>query len=385
MIARLRQILPHRLTMVFFAALFLLLEGPVLYVEWKMGLRVPGLKVRPGTMIILFAAAFYGFHRAVVPHPFYRADYRKWLEMTPWTVHKPLPMGPVSLVLEDSLILGILMLLTWTQPVRLSIRVLNTFLISHSLFLTAAFWSTGVGTLGYLALFGLGLAVRFWYSPWVCFALATAVYLVVHEGLWQSLARFPWKLEREWYDAFLERERYDAFNDRARADKLVGPSCGWPYDRLLRDVKSAEKYRLGSLDAVLISMLAGWWVSCLVALVFDPSARVDMGDFAFTLCLIFAPLVRLLAFVKYYRSPISFWGRIRTWRWIIPGYDRCLVGPALAVVAAGSVFGLCQEASVSLEIASSLGITTVLLVTLTTPPGLREWRLTGKHRMVPGP
>lgn len=376
MIVRLRQIVPHWVAIVGIVGMFLLFEGPLLYFEWNLGQKIPGLLCRPGTVIILLAAAFYGFHRAVMLHPFYREDYWKWLEMTPWTVHKPLPMGPVELVPEDSLILGILMLLTLTQPVRLSVRVLNVFLISHSLLLAGTFWNTGVGTVGYLALCGLGLAVRLWPFPWACFAVATAVYLVAYEGLWQSLARFPWKLD--WRSA-------DAANTRWIAEKVVLPSCGWPYDRLFRDVKTAEKYRLGNLDAVLISMLVGWWASCLLALVIDPRVRVSIGLFAFVMVLVFAPLFRLTAFIYYYRPPISLPGRIRTGRWIIPGYDWCLVGPALAVAAGGVAFGLCAEARVSLEGGASLGITTILLVILTTPPGLREWRLTGKHRIVPGP
>ena len=198
MIGRLRQILPHWVAIVGFVGMFLLFEGPVLYFEWKLGQRVLGLKMRPGTMIICFAAAFYGIHRAVALHPFYREDYCKWLEMTPWTVQKPLPLGPIGLVFEDGLVLGILMLLTLTQPVHHSVRVLNVFLVFHSLFLAGTFWRTGVGTMGYLALFGLGLAVHFWMSPWACFAVAAAVYLIVYDGLWQSLARFPWQLEWTW-------------------------------------------------------------------------------------------------------------------------------------------------------------------------------------------
>ena len=63
----------------------------------------------------------------------------------------------------------------------------------------------------------------------------------------------------------------------------------------------------------------------------------------------------------------------------------CLVGPVLAVLSAGAVVGTCHEAGVPSVMASPLCVTTVLLVVLTTPPGLKEWRLTGKHRIVPGP
>ena len=194
MIGRLRQIVPGWPLGVF-AGLFLLLEGPVLYWEWKIGRPLVELEVRPGTALIYVAAAFYGRYRAISLHPFYREDYRKWLELTPWTVHKPLPLGPIALIWEDGIVLGALILLSLTQPHHHSIRILNIFLIVHSAFLTATFWPTGVGTIGYLAAFGLGLAVRLWPSPWICFAVAASVYLLVYEGLWQSLARFPWGLE----------------------------------------------------------------------------------------------------------------------------------------------------------------------------------------------
>jgi hypothetical protein len=375
MIGRLRQVLPGWSSIAVFAGLFLFLEGPVLYFEWNLGRRILDLRVRPGTAIIYVTAAFYGIQRATALHPFYNLEYRKWLAQTPWTVHRPLPLGPIALVLEDGLVLGPLILLTLTQPDHHSIRIVNIFLIFHSICLAGTFWPTGVGTFGYLVLFGLGLAVHLWPLPWACFAVAVSVYLVVHEGLWQSLARFPWQTNLAWSDAG---------NNKLMAEKIAGPSCGWPYDRFCRDIRTARRHRLGTLDAVLISMLIGWWLFCIPGLISDPRAKMIPGILVSMLTICLVPLMRLAVYVNFYWPPISFLGRIRTGRWIIPGYDQCFVGPVLAVIASGGVLGLCTEAGLPIELSAPLAVTTVFLVTLITPPGLEEWRLTGKHRIIEG-
>ena len=92
-------------------------------------------------------------------------------------------MGSIALIWEDGIVLGGLILLSLTQPNHESIRILNVFLIVYSALLTRTFWQTGAGTIGYLAAFGLGLAVRLWHTPWLCFAVAASVYLLVYEGL----------------------------------------------------------------------------------------------------------------------------------------------------------------------------------------------------------
>jgi hypothetical protein len=286
MIGRLRQILPVW-PVLLFAFLFLVLEGPVLCFEWRIGRPLVELKVRPGTALIYLAAAFYGMHRAISLHPFHREDYRKWLELTPWTVYKPLPMGPIALIWEDGVVLGALILLGLTQPNHESIRILNVFLIVHSALLTRTFWQTGAGTIGYLAAFGLGLAVRLWHTPWLCFAVAASVYLLVYEGLWQSLARFPWRVE------WSLSELSDGNKIKSVSERLDGPSGGWPYDRLFRDIKVAERVRINRIDAILISMLIGWWTCSVLSLIPDPRVRFRLGMILLLPVTLLAPLIRL--------------------------------------------------------------------------------------------
>ncbi len=102
-----------------------------------------------------------------------------------------------------------------------------------------------------------------------------------------------------------------------------------------------------------------------------------MGLMALLFVCIFVPLFRLSTYATLYRAPISILGRICTGRWIIPGYDVCSVGPFLSLVGAIAVYALTPR-----EISPSLAITTSLLLALITPPGLAQWRLTGKHRIV---
>lgn len=371
MIGRLRQVVSGWAVMVF-ACLFLLLEGPVLYWEWKIGQPIVDLTVRPGTILLYLAAGLYGIHRAISLHPFFREDYRKWLELTPWTVHKPLPMGPIALIWEDGIVLGTLILLNLTQHTHHSIRILNVFLITHSLLLATTFWPTGVGAIGYLALFGLGLTVRTLTSPWPCFAVAATVYLLVHEGTWLSLARFPWHLKSE------------LNGPKTRGERLLGPTNGWPYDRFFRDIKEAEQYRISRIDSILVSMLVGWWTSCLLPLFPDPGTRLGAGILALLVMGLFAVFGRLQIYMSLYRCPISLWGRLLTGRWIIPGYDRCLVGPLLSLLAVPAVILPCLAARIPPDIFLPTTLSAVILVNLITPPALKEWRLTGKHRILEG-
>jgi hypothetical protein len=369
MIGRLRQVVPLWVVGTF-AALYLCLEGPVLYYEHRFGRQFLDLKVRPGTALLYIATRLYGIHRAVAFHPVYREDYRKWLELTPWTVQKPLPLGPIALYWSDGIVLGLLILLSATQPQFLSIRILNTFLIFHSIFLAGSFWATGLPMLGYLAVFGLALAFRLWLHPWFCFGAAVAVYLLAYEGLWRSLARFPWNLKP------VRTAPIDPLDQSSNC-------CGWPYDRFCREVSSESLPSLGRTDLLLISLLIGWSAFGLEGLISDPVIRSRPLVFALALGIPLCLFGRLVGYLKGYRSPLSFWGRLCTGNWIIPGYDQALISPILIVLAPAGFLLACNPSSTPLEISLPVTLSLLALVTLLTPPSLKRWRLTGRHRICP--
>lgn len=369
LLSRFRLVAPPGWAVAVWLLCFAACEGPVLYLERQVGMPLQ-LRVRPGWACLIGGSALLGLHRAIAFHPYFHGDYLRWLKLTPWTVRKPLPAGPMQLIPEDSLIVGSLMLLSLTQPKGGSIEVLNTFLFSHMIVLVSTFWRTAVPGFGYCGALFLGFVPRLWSQPWLDLAVLTALYLFVHEGVWRSLARFPW----------LTVGASSAGNPAQRLDEEFGPSCGWPYDRFLRDVNMAKG--VGHVDAILISMLTGWWFFALGAWI-DGGWLLQgalMGGY-------FLLMQRYLSYFRGYAPPISFAGRIVTLRWIIPGYDQAALFIVLAVIAlpAGAILVGVLSGLLGLDMHQALPLfpASLVLIALTSPPKLRRWRLTGRHRLVP--
>jgi hypothetical protein len=90
---------------------------------------------------------------------------------------------------------------------------------------------------------------------------------------------------------------------------------------------------------------------------------------------------RILLYCNGYAPPISVWGRLVTFRWIIPGYDQVFVGPAFTLLSAGTAFiGLLRlGAPPEVVVPVSLGL--MMFVAMSCKPSLERWRLTGSHRI----
>jgi hypothetical protein len=316
---------------------------------------------------LIAGAALLGFRRVKAFHPYFQPDYLRWLKSTPWTVRKPLPAGPMELVPEDFLAVGGLMLFSMTQAETHSIELLNVFLFSHLISLVAMFWLTGGPGFGYCAALFLGFVPRLWESPWIDLAVLTAIYLFVHEGLWRSLAGFPWATEGH---------SNDPNHLMMRQEGEFGQSCGWPYDRFHRDVLMAKGMR--GTDALLSSMLIGWWVYALGSWL-TPQTLFQTSIMA-TASYLFQ---RGTHYFRGYAPPISFGGRIATFRWIIPAYDQAILYILLAILALPSVMVLVAFLGMDPRRSAPVLSALLALITLTTPPKLRRWRLTGQHRLVP--
>ena len=59
-------------------------------------------------LFFLSSLVLVGLYRNSAFHPVFLKDYRIWLESTPWTAEKELPLGPVHLTWRDA---GIVLLL----------------------------------------------------------------------------------------------------------------------------------------------------------------------------------------------------------------------------------------------------------------------------------
>ena len=348
---------------------FVLFEGAILYIDQRLFPLVAHLPFRPGTAILFLASINYGLFRATAFHPAFQGDYRTWLESTPWTSRKPLPMGPLELVWEDGLFLVPLILLAATLPEPHAVPLLCAFLLAHLLGLSFSFLLTRTRAPGYATAFGLGLAVWLWRQPTACLVAATLVYLIAYEGLWQALRSFPWK-PWKW-----PKPSSDLWSmDWLRED------CGWPYDRMLGEV--IEVPAISRIDALLGCMLGSWWLYVLASLFRDPKDKLGLLLLA-GLPAAFSSLGRLIIYGLGYVSPISFWARIWTFRWIIPGYDQIFVAPLCSPLAGVMTGALLYACGLPLEVCLPPAYGVAVLVALVTPPRLRRWRLTGQHRLVP--
>jgi hypothetical protein len=356
-------------TLLILAVSYLILEAPALLGGW-LNPAPPGPPPgRPGRILLIVASAGCGMRRVMGFHPIYDNAYKRWLELTPWTSRKPLPLGPIALTWGDGLYMATVILLSSTQPEPRSMQLLCIFLLSHLLALLPTLW-TGSWAIGYTTAAGLGLAVRFFNAPAACLATATLVYLLAYEGLRRSLGRFPWTPRLPQPSA-----------DNVLADPVVAQlaQIGWPYGQMLGEVRDARP--LSRPDALLGCMLLSWWIDCIAALF--PEPRQQFGYFGIVSMVIIAvPIIRLVIYVRGYAPPLTLWARIRLFKLILPGYDRIFVGPVCSLLAGPMTLALLTSLGVPFDIGYSVALGMMVLVALLTPPSLRRWRLTGGHRMV---
>jgi hypothetical protein len=367
-LSRFRQIAPPTEVITVYLGIFALPQGLLLYLEWRNIPIGAHLHFQPGWWFLLLGCVHYGLGRVTFLHPVWQSGYLAWLKLTPWTVQKPLPLGPVELVLEDALIMGPIILLSAVLPEPHALRLVCAFLLSHLLVLTVTLWLTRTWAIAYLTAFGLGLAVWLWRSPLACLGTATLVYLLAYQGLRESFERFPWESRK------LPSYDPDLANGIRPADH-----CGWPVDRVIREVTSAPT--VSRIDAVLSCMLLSWWLFVLSSHVPDRDNRVAMLTMVFVGLSTTSSLARLVLYMQGYRSPISLWARIRTFRWLIPGYDQIFVTPICAALAGPLATVFLLSLATPLDVCLSLASGVCVLFALIGPPSLKRWRLTGRHRI----
>ena len=365
-----------------FLFVYLIVESPWLIIDWVIYLKYPfgsppiiahlcenlvqGTQCGQG--VICLAAAFYGAYRGVTFHPYFRPAYGAWLERTPWTWPMPLPLGPVHLVWEDVIapvLLGLIALRHEELP------VLGPLLISAAAYLAvlgAGFWGTGQKWYGFAVYSLLGLIIRLKHFPEVAAGVAVGTYFVSLLGLRACLAAFPWK-ERPMTFRF-----WELFDTQKQSDKEVG----WPFKQLSPAGPTAC---VPAVYGLLVSLLAGWWLYAGAAIIPDPHDRAAFLGFSYGLGGIGVALVRLIIYVQGFMPPISYWGRVRTLRWIIPGYDQIFLAP-LSIAAVGTLAKLALKHFDPLVVAP-VSVFLTLLIAFNMGPTLRTWHTTGNHRMVP--
>ncbi len=364
MINRLRVILPSDSVVLAVVLVFALAEGPFIFIEWKI--QQPLDTPRPGLLVVQLIAILYGIWRCTHFHPAYLAEYRAWLERTPWNRKKALPGGPVHLVFEDALPLcGLAIMGEFLGPL-IPYRVLGLFLVGyHGAFVSSSF-RTGTRGFGYLVAFGTGLAIRYWQDSKICLLILVATHVVARIGMMVSLANFPWPY-------FADPEHGETLQQKM--EKV----CGWPFDQLKPSVPS--QWKIPMLDGLAIGLLAGWFLYSCESLLLKRSDQLVMVRMVFLGGLGFLASGRLMAYTMGYSSPISLWGRIVNFRWIIPGFDKVYLGPLCTILVGVLAVDRFRPPGLDDLIVLPMALALAITVTIDTGPSLKSWRLTGQHRI----
>jgi hypothetical protein len=383
-IRRLRLVLPPAEAIVAFTFAYLVLALMAAFRAWNGA--DPRVVVNFRIMLHVAALGAYGVFRVVAFHPFYRPGYRQWLESTPWTARQPLPNGPIHFVWVDAVLFVVGSAPAWWEGDMAPMTSLSILLAFYLLALGTALWGTGEWASGAFVLFGIGLGLRLSYGPrGTALAILAATWLVAMGGLARSLRRWPWALD--WQASMDRTRRMQSLEVGQTARRM-----GWPFDRLGPGFPAADlAYR--TRDLILGPLLGGWWFH--VALAVLPSAfaigvpqkaaliRVVLGSFLLSHAVPLCIMARLFMYLRGYAPPINLWGRIVTFRWIIPSYDQVFVTPLTAAVVGGSLpFWLTRQA-IPMEIAAPIDFTIVLWLILLGGPSRASWWLTAQHRIVP--
>ncbi len=354
----------------------LMLEAPYAWWSWwkQVALGPEILRLRDSMMLIL--CGVFGVLRANSLHPLAWPSYGSWLARTPWHMPKPLPLGPIHLTPRDGVLLGIVMLLLHDANVSV-LRVPLVFLMVYLAAQCGTLATTGCKAHAYAVMFGLGLAVRFWFDPTTALCLAALVYPLAYAGLRRSLYGFPWA--KPWLMSISEPEPSLATLDKhLKLDLSV--RLGWPFDTIRPKLRTRG---ISIVDGTMVSLLVGWWLYCMTANPMPQETRSFILGFA-VWATFGLTAGRVMLYCQNYRPPINLWGRIFTLRWIIPGYDKVFAAPILAVLLCGPTAAFLGAAwGPDKHIGGACMVAVIVFVLLVGGPTLEEWRHTGNHRIVP--
>src|SRR5262249_55837152 len=137
------------------------------------------------------AALVYAVFRLLRFHPACNPAYSAWLEMSPWTAAKPLPVGPVHLVWQDAVVVGSLAALTHWHALGDPLIPIITFGITYFCGLTLLLAITRRWTSCLVLGFLWPALLLPEAKGWARAALITAIVIVLFHGLRASLRAFP--------------------------------------------------------------------------------------------------------------------------------------------------------------------------------------------------
>ncbi len=327
------------------------------------------------TLLLAGAAGLYAAYRLGRFHPACDQAYANWLRLSPWIAAKPLPLGPVHLVWQDAVVIGVLTALgAWHAHIDPTLPA-GVFGLIYLIGMTLL--------LAFTRRWGACLVLGFLWpalilpesSSVVRIGLVAGIIVASWYGHRRSLQAFPWKhmdgAKRPPGSALQREIRIDM---GTAANKTLA-AVGWPLSALSPKV---EPFAVSTRTSLWLSALIGWWSYCLMrASSIEPAAEVIVA-FA-----VFAALIRIAIYSSEVSVPFNLWGRIAWGRLIVPGFDRILLTPVAAVLL-GLLGGAMIKSSGSWSpVVGACVLALLWLVLLSGGPTRRNWVLTGQLRFRP--
>jgi hypothetical protein len=310
----------------------------------------------PTAICWTFIGILYASFRTMRYYP--ALSYGAWLSSTPWQSKRPLPLGPPHLVWED-MVPALLVALWCGRPVL----PMTAFAVIYGLMAVRVSWRGRDGK-WVLALFVCLAAyeVLIWPSDRLILVIDLAILVAADVAVRRSLFDLPWV-------------RPIALEARvARAN--LGKSK-WPLAPL------TPMNPMAAADGWTIAAVAGWVVNCVAGRVIreDPG-DADSAAIVVGLVLSLAALLRWGNYCGMYHPPISIWGRIRTLRLVVPGYDHVLIAPLAAAAIGIAIPFSCWTAGWKYPVVLAATTLLVMCIILNAGPTISQWQLTGHHRIV---
>lgn len=323
-------------------------------------------------LLIFIAVVAYVAIRVLYFHPGANLDYGKWLANTPWRYPQPLPLGPLSLVWQDAVVVAIFMALkslSYFPLLSVPVLFVTLYCLAHAALLCRirVYWTA------YVSLFLLGCIVLAIPVTWMMLALAGLMYSAVYVGQRQLLSRFP--LEPAERYIFLSPLLLTSEKQQWQPLGLV---AGWP-----APPRSVERrsWRISQLHSALVGITVGWLFFCCghhfqSTIGFDDEMQKGLQAIVAVLV-----VLRILIYTLGFVPPISALGRMATRRLIIPGYDVIFAAPLAVVVLAWLMSIAMDQLGIATIVAAPTiaGVATWLMLAL--PPRREDWQLTGHHRI----
>lgn len=299
--------------------------------------------------------------RLVSRHPIGHSHYLAWLMTTPWQVGLPLPLGEVRPALADvgalivisacmKMYLGLPATIPWIAfALAFSIASLGTLLRAGSKWPAFATW---------MLLFTLP---RLYPQMQAIMAVTIAAYIIAQLAIVQSLRRYPWGYDTQEFPKVMPGGVF----------QLLSPATPEP------DVSSR--------DALVVAAGLGW-AAYSILWFFNEAKKVPFSDagpmpiVAIVFCL--GAILRWGIYCGSYWPPISLWGRVRTGRLILRGYDHVFVAPLLTVMAVTALPWWLLKCGTGHPITAGVTIPIAIVILWLCPPSLTKWRLTGSHRIL---